>query len=289
MKNHIAIAIQHMRRAPYQAIAAIGICAMTFFMAGIFSVVAIGTSVILDYFESRPQVTTFFKEDTTEEQINSLQQKVEQTGLTIDVKFVSKEEALSIYREQNKNDPLLLEMVTANILPASLEIQAKDTDSLKKVAELVKGEDSVEEVLFQEDIIVSLEKWSRSVRIIGITLVGILSALALVVILVIVGMKISMKRDEIEILYLIGATRGYIRAPFLIEGMLYGFIGAFWAWVFIVIALLYATPFLVTFLAGLPVLPVPMWFYGVTLASILGFGIMFGTVGSFLAVKRYLR
>ena len=287
--KHIKIALTHIRRAPYQAIAAIGICAITFFLASVFAVVAVGSSAILRYFETRPQVTVFFKDETTPSQVSDLEAKVKASGLATDIKYVSKEEALAIYREQNKNDPLLLEMVTASILPASLEIQARDPQALKQIADQVSSDPTVEEVLFQEDIVAALISWTKFIRIVGISFVSTFVVLSLVIILVIIGMKIATKKDEIEILYLIGATNWYIRAPFLFEGLFYGLTGAVFAWLATLIVLLYSTPFLVTFLAGLPLLPIPLWFYSALLVGTLLAGLILGAIGSLLAVRRYLK
>lgn len=289
MTKHLSTALNHVRRSPYQAIAAIGISTLTFFIATIFSAVALGSSVILQYFETRPQVTAFFENNAPEQRINEVKSKLENSGLAAAIRYVSQDEALNIYREQNKDDPLLLEMVTASILPASLEIEAKDPASLADIATLLDSEAQVEEVLFQEDIVEALTTWTRSIRAIGLFMVGTFALLALVVILVIISMKISMKKDEIEILNLIGATRGYIRAPFLLEGIIYGAVGAFMGWIMTFICLLYSTPFLVTFLAGLPVLPIPVWFYASLLAGSLAAGLILGSLASLIAVKRFLK
>ena len=282
-------ALRHIRRAPYQAIAAISTCMLTFTIAAIFIMVALGSSQILKFFETRPEVTVFFKDEASPNQIFSVKEKLEKTGITASVRYISKEEALEIYREENKSDPLLLEMVTANILPASLEISAHDPALLKTIAEMVKSEPIVEEVLFQEDIISSLTKWTNAIRITGITLGLAFAFQTFTIFLIIIGMKISLKREEIEILNLIGASKWDIKAPFIYEGIIYGLTGGFLSWVFAVTALLYATPFLVSFLAGLPVLPVPLWFYPLLLGGILAAGFILGSLGSLVAVRRFLK
>ncbi len=288
MIKHFKTALQHITRAPYQAFAAIGICTITFYFASVFAVVAVGSTVLLQYFETRPQVTAFFKNEANMDQINAVKAKLEASGLASNIKYVSQEEALSIYREQNQKDPLLLEMVTADILPASLEIEANNPEALKQLAGIVKTEPIIDEVLFQEDIVSALTTWTKAVRTVGFFLISTFGILTLVIILVIIGMKIALKREEIEILTLIGATRGYIRMPFIFEGLIYGLVGAFMAWVFTLITILYSIPFLVTFLAGLPLLPIPIWFYVTILISVMSFGAVLGTLGSFMAVRRYL-
>jgi len=106
---------------------------------------------------------------------------------------------------------------------------------------------------------------------------------------VIIGMKIALRRKAIEILRLIGASSWYVRLPFLLEGMFYGVVGALIAWLIAVILLLYSTPFLVSFLAGIPLLPVPPVFLALVLLILVTGGLVIGFLGSLIALRRYLR
>ena len=287
MKKHFKVSWQHIRRSPYQALAAILVMSLTFTIAAIFILLAAGSQAILNWFETRPQVTAFFKEGTKMEQVEALKEKLSQTGKISEIKYVSKEEALAIYREQNKEDPLLLEMVTANILPASLEVSATKLSDLSEVASILKSESQVEEVIFQEDVISSLSAWTSALRKIGVGLTLALATISLLVLLVIIGMKIALRKEEIEILKLIGATPWYIRAPFVLEGVFYGLVGATISWIITYILLLYSTPLLVSFLSGIPILPVnPLFMLFLLLGLIFG-GAVIGVLGSILATRRY--
>jgi len=289
MKQHWRTTWSHIRRSPYQALAATLIMFLTFFMATIFVLTAGGFQVVLRYFETRPQVTAFLKDETTLLQVDTIKAKLAQTGKVRETKYISKEEALNIYREQNKNDPLLLEMVTANILPASLEVSAKELSFLPEIAQILKSEPGVEEVIFQEDVVQALHNWTSTLRKVGVGLIGALGLVSVLIVLVIIGMKITLKKEEIEILQLIGASPWYIRAPFIFEGMFYGVVGAIFAWGVGYLLLLYATPFLVKFLSGIPILPVPFIFMLSLLGVEILVGILIGALGSLLAVKRYLK
>lgn len=289
MKQHFRTAWKHIRRSPYQSLAAILIMFLTFLIATIFTLVAGGSQIVLRYFESRPQVTAFFKDEATAGQIDTLKAKLIQTGKVEETKFISKEEALQIYREQNKDEPLLLEMVTANILPASLEVSIKNITDIDQVAGVLKNDTTVEEVVFQEDVVEALYRWTGSIRKIGIGLISVLSLVSFLIILVIIGMKITIRKSEIEILQLIGASNAYIRAPFVLEGIIYGVGGAVLAWGLSYILLLYATPFIIKFLVGIPVLPVSYYFMLIVLGIEMLAGFIIGSLGSFIAVRRYLK
>ncbi|TSC54314.1 MAG: hypothetical protein LiPW31_171 [Microgenomates group bacterium LiPW_31] len=289
MKQHLKTTWTHIRRAPYQALAATLIMVLTFFVATIFVLTAAGSQAILNWFETRPQVTAFFEDKVTMEQVDILRAKLAQTGKIKEAKYVSKEEALAIYREQNKNDPLLLEMVTANILPASIEVSTTNISYLGEIAQILRQESGVEEVIFQEDVVRSLHEWTNVLRKVGVGLIATLGGVSLLIILVIIGMKVALRREEIEILQLLGGTNWYIRAPFIFEGIFYGVVGAILAWGISYLLLLYSTPFLVGFLAGIPILPVPFLFMLALLGAEILVGALIGTLGSLIAVRRYLK
>src|SRR5581483_9801159 len=135
MKNTISTTWRHIRRSPYQAMAAIVTMMSTFFVVMVFALIFLGSTVLLTHLESLPQVTAFFKDEAKQSDVDSLKQKVQATGQVAAIKFVSKSDALKIYQEQHKNDKLLLELVTADILPASLEVSATKVQDLPSLAE----------------------------------------------------------------------------------------------------------------------------------------------------------
>lgn len=280
---------QHIRRSPYQSLAAVLIMTLTFFIASIFILLGVGGTKIIDYFESRPQITVFFRDEATQEQIARLQTSLTDTGKVSSTRFVSKEEALKIYQEQNKNDPLLLELVTANVLPASIEVSAINVKDLDSLSQALRTSDIVSEVVFQKDIVDTLVSWTNATRKIGTVVFMALSIISVVIIITVIGMKIGLRREEIEILRLVGASAWYIRLPFIVEGALYGVIGSFIAWVLSYGILLYATPFIESFLFGIPLLPVSPYLMLSTLGIEVVTAIILGATASFAAVLRYLK
>lgn len=256
MKRILINTFKNIRRSPYQSIAAVLILTLTLFTAQVFILLSFGSNRVLEYFETRPQVTAFFSDEVLESDIVALQQSFQQRSYVSGATYVSKEEALEIYKKQNEDDPLLLEMVTADILPASLEVSAKTVDDLPQIRDDLKAAVGVEEVIYHEDIINSLKAWTAGVRISGIALVIILSVTSLLVITIIISIKAASKRQEIATMRLLGATSWFIHGPFMFEGILYGVLGALIAWVCTYILLLYSTPFLVEFLGDIPLLPI---------------------------------
>jgi cell division transport system permease protein len=284
MKRILINTFKNIRRSPYQSIAAVLILTLTLFTAQIFILLSLGSNKVLEYFETRPQVTAFFKDDSSESDILSLKQSLEQTNYVAGVTYISKDAALEIYRQQNADDPLLLEMVTSDILPASIEVSAVSVDQLPQIKKDLESSVGVEEVIYQEDIINSLKSWTTGIRLSGIVLVLTLLFTSLLVITIIISIKASSKRQEIATMRLLGATRLFIYGPFMIEGVFYGLVGALIAWTLTYIVLLYSTPFLIDFLGDIPILPVnPMHMlamYGITAAAASFMGMLAGLASS---------
>lgn len=291
MNKHLITAVNRIRRAPYQTLAATSIMTMTLFLGSVFFLLAAGSEAVLKYFETRPQVNAFFKENyiPTSVEVENITSQLTATGKTEAVKYVSKDDALSLYRELNKSDPLLLEAVSASMLPASIEVSAKNPQDLKSLSEQLKTFEGIEDVRFAEDIVASLTNWTRSIRVIGISLVGAHVFITFVIIMLIVGMKISSRRDEIGILSLVGATPRYIAAPFIWEGVIYGVVGAIMAWGTAYLILLYSMGFWVNFLAGIPILPPPILFMFAVLGGEILLGLLVGGASSTFAVRRFLK
>src|SRR3989344_1479249 len=103
---------RNVRRSPYQALAAVLIMMLTFLVVSFFTFLLTGSSKIINFFESKPQVTAFFKNEAKQSEM---------------------------YTQQNKDDPLLLDLVTADILPASLEISAVRIEDLSGISDLLKS------------------------------------------------------------------------------------------------------------------------------------------------------
>lgn len=279
------------RRTPYQAVAAIMVMFLTFFALSLFSLISLGSIKILQYFESAPQVIAFFEKgkDISREDITQIKSQLERTGKLASFKYVSIHEAEAIYKEKNKDDPLLLELVNYKILPPSIEISATEIGALPKLKEVLEKQPGVEDIAFYEDIVNSLSLWIKNIRFFGLALIGYLLLQSLLVVITVIGMKIMAKKSEIEIMRLLGASNWFISWPFILEGIIYGVISAFFAWGMSYVALLYATPFLVSWLGEIDILPVPYLVMLALLAAELFGGIAVGFFGSLISVNRFLK
>jgi len=287
--NPLSTALVTMRRSPYQSLVSIVILTFTFFVAYCFSFFLAGSEAVLRFFETRPQVIAFFDINAGSEQINQVGQTMKEKSYVSSIKIVSKDEALKIYQDENKDDPLLLELVTAQILPASIEVSGYNIEDLTKIKSDLSSYEKIEEVVLQDSLVESLSGWTNSIRLVGGVSVILLSLVSLMIMVTDIGMKVVAKRPAIKIMRLIGATSWFIRSPFVFEGIVYGLVSSLLGWGLSYVALLYITPWLTEFLANIPIFPIPPAFYALQLGVGTGLGMMLGAIAGGVAVGRMIK
>lgn len=300
--EHLATAFTHIRRSPYHALAAVLVMSLTFFAASIIAFLAYAAQVTLYYFETRPQIILFLKNDASPEQISTLQRKlIENPKVSGEVKFVSHEEAFKIFQGFVEN-PLVTELVPIEVIPASLEFSVAELSYVEELISQLKREVIVDSVEFTGSlggegsisaVVERLEKITRYIRIGGVAVLSFLALTATLILVVVISMRISARREEIETLRLLGATASFIRAPFLFEGISYGVLGSLIGFLASLLLLLYTMPTLAQYFGEIPVIPQDFSTLTFLVASLfageLALAFLIGILGSFLAISRYLR
>jgi len=289
------------RRTPYQSMAALLVLFFTLFLSLALFVSLVFLYGLLGYVETRPQVTAYFQPKTPEADIIKIREELVNSGKVLDAKYVSKSEAFTIYKQMNKDNPLLLEMVSSDILPPSLEIYAKKPAYLPEIASYLRKQTGIDEVNFQKDIVDRLLTLTDILRKTTIVFFSFLILMSIIVLTTTFSFKIAIKRDEIELLRLLGASSFYIKRPFLAEALLFGFSVVISAYIIVIGTLLYISPFLRSYLRGVPELHVSFSLYQTTVwplnpnfllitftvACVFGMGIAF--IASFLATEKYIK
>ncbi|MEK7525242.1 MAG: permease-like cell division protein FtsX, partial [Patescibacteria group bacterium] len=290
------------RRSPYQALAAVSMTGLTVFVVSLFALVSLASQLILTSFETKPQVIAYLADEHKPEEVNQLIGDLTTTGLVKQAIYVSKDEALKIYKESVGNDPLLLGtvtdlgIITADVLPASVEITAKSPDNFPTLVSILERSKIVsstpngkKEIDFPQDVISELTAWTRAIRTAGLILASILSFNSVITIMIIISMKIASRRYEIGTMKLLGAKGAFIIKPYLIESILYGAIGGVIGWLASYIALLYSTPFLAARLTGIIPLPVsPVVMLALLAVLVVSFSLL-GLFSGLLAAVRFLK
>ena len=302
MNIHLKTALDYIKRSPFQALAATFVLSLTFFVATLVSILVYSSSQLLSYFETRPQVIAFLKDDTLQDAIATLQHKLSLDTRIKEIRYVSKEEALAIYKKATSDNPLLGELVSPTIFPASLEFSVNDLTFAQSVIDEVKNETIVDSVGFTaalggeeslQDVVGRLRTITTYVRFGGGIFTGILALASFMILLIIISMRMAMRREEVEILNLIGATRKFIRSPIILEAVIYSTGGVLIGWTIAFIMVLYSAPGLLSYFGDIPVLPRDtlnlLTIFGIILAIEFVFGIILSLSGSLLAISRVRR
>lgn len=299
---YLKTAKSYVRRSPFQAMAATFVLATTFFVATVIGVLIYSSDQALKYFETRPQIIAFLKSDALEEDVSQLQSKLASDKRVKSVKYVPKEEALEIYKRATSDNPLLSELVSPAIFPASIEFSVTELSYAQSVIDEVKTDVSVEEVGFtanlgdQESINKVIEKLRKAtyfIRIGGVTLALFLLGTSFMVLAIIISLRLSNRKNEMDVLDLIGATPGFIRSPIIIESLIYVVLGLIIGWTIALIMVLYFTPSTVKYFSEVPILPKDtvglLTLFGALFIILLSIGIFLALSGSMLALSRKKR
>ena len=285
---------KYLKKEKLMSVSNMLIMVITFFLLGIFIYVIVFSQTALRYLEDEAQVTVFFKDEFVENSILDLQKEIEQDPRISGVKYVSKEDALRIFKEINQDEPILLESISASILPASLEIKTKDLSDLNTVALELSEKEGVEEIRYFEDVISEFKYWSRVTYIIGFVLVAVFITISYSVIVAMLRTTISSRGIEMEIMKLVGASNNYVKKPFTYQGMFFGFVTAGIASLMMIIigaVVQYGSGFFskglaIGFIPG--VFISPLLFSGILVLILVLSGGLLGYFGSNSAIKKYL-
>ena len=217
------------RRSPFMGILAIIIIGFSFYAVGIFALVAINVNEVVERFRSKVEIVAYLVDDAKKDDIEFLQMSLETRDEIAQVEQVTKDMALKKFRENLRTDPELLEDLEINPLPASLEIKLKNGyrsgAPLIAIANELGNYPFIEEVQYGYEWVEKLDLVVAWAYLLGLA-VGIgIGATALVVISSTIKIVVHDRREEISIMKLVGATDGFIKRPFAVDGLIKGSLG----------------------------------------------------------------
>lgn len=286
-------------RNPWLSLATTFIFSVTLFIISSFFFLNLITDRATSAIEDKMDINVTFKEETTDEDIFNLQDQLSQLSAVKSITYISKEEAIEVWQ----NLPLterVKQLVTPekNPLPRSLQIKATTPDDLDKIGNflsLKKWEPIIREggISYQKNklILQRLNNITKFVKKIGFILAGIFLAISILVIFNTLRLNIISRKDEIEIQRLVGATNWFIQGPFLIEGILYGFLATIISTLLMYFFIRFTTPMVAKYLGDVS-LDLHQFFVsnlvGIFFVQFL-IGIFIGSLCSLISVKKYLK
>ena len=197
-------------------------------LLGIFYFVMANFNYAVESAESLVGITVFFDDGTSEERIMEIKEEIRLRLEVADVVYISAEEAWENYKKESLNEELVKTFGTDNPLAdsASLEVSLRDVTMQDLLVRYVESIEDVRKVNHSESIADSFAGIKTLLWVISMGLIAILVAVAVFLIRTTISTGINVRREEISIMSIIGATDFFIRAPFVVEGMLIGFLGS---------------------------------------------------------------
>jgi len=287
LRNAVTNALVNTWRHRTMTLATVLIISLMMTTLGLFLVADNALAIMVRSMSEKVNLIIYLKDDALPSEVLALRQQLEQDPRITAVLYITKDQALERLRIQLQDNPDLLQTMLGNPLPASLEVRGEDPDYLLSLVDQLRLKPVVEDVDFHQDVVQRLITITTAVRIVSTTMIVGLAAVTLFVVGSTIRLTVHARRNEIEILRLMGASDNFIRGPFLLEGALFGLVGAVVSCVTVVVA--YASlrdvlHSLHTFLA----LPLDVGYLGRLILFLLLFGTFIGVLGSYLSVRRFL-
>ena len=232
-----------LRRSGRSALVSIGTIAIAFVTLGGFLLVSVNVQGVLDQWLQAAEMSIYLHDTASEADRLALEQFLRSQPMVADVEYVSREQALERFRA---DFPELRDVTTGvgeNPFPSALEVRLRTENggdaAADNLSREVAGRPGVSDIRYDRRWLERLVGVVTSARLAGALVAGILMLGAAFTVAAVVRLSLYARRDELEIMQLVGAPFSYIRGPFIVEGLLLGGIGA--AVALMVIAILYST------------------------------------------------
>ena len=289
---------RNIRRNGWLAFATISILTLSLFIVSLSALLGLTTDLLLENLREKISVNVSFNTDVSEERIQEIQGELSKYTQEIkSVEYISRDQALNEFLEQNNNDPTIkkaIEEIGENPLLASLVIKANSADDYPLIVDQIQNssfQSDIARINYEKNkrIFERLEKINQGTRKIVLALGVMFILIAVLITFNTIRITIYSHRKEFEIMRLVGASNLYVRMPVIFEGALYGVIATFFTLLFLALVAFYMAPLTEGAITQGNVLQLyGRYFFGIAF-SILILGVGLGVVSSALAIRRYLK
>lgn len=282
---------------------------LSLFIIGVFIVGSVLVNSAIGNVEDQVTIQAYISDDASDEAVEAYQDKLERMDNVKNVEFVSKEDALEEYSSSisSNADATLSALDGQNPLPRSFRIEMEDPSQVEAMADEIKADsdfreivddantdvddkdaDVAENVRYGQEEVSRLFQLTNYIRIAAVVLVALLTFVAFIFINNTIRLSITARRREIAIMRLVGASNGFIRGPFITEGVLQALLGALFS---IGVLELFRNLVIPKVASGISFMSfnVPMEIYYATYGALVLLGVIIGLFGSAIAMRRYLK
>lgn len=249
---------------------------------------------IMSNIEDTNEITIYLQENVTDKQVEHIKSVLDKNSDLTDVRYYSKEEALADFRNDMAEYSELLDYLDENPMPETFLVRVKELSDIRRVVSSISGLEGVEQVKAPYDFASVLLHIRNTFSIIGGAVLIALVAVSIVIVSNSIRTSVYARRNEINIMRYVGATSGFIKTPFFVEGMFIGILAGAASWglcwlVYDAVFSLFATDLTLWQMFG---------FYGFTpfrdimwivLAANCAAGALLGAVGTVISTGRHIK
>jgi cell division transport system permease protein len=273
------------RRAKISSLLSIITVCISLLLLGSFVAITVNAGRLVDALRARLEMEAFLVEPVTGGEIDSLVTAVSSLRGVEKVAFISKDDAVRIFKQEFGED--ITTVLDFNPLPPSLKItltpQYRTSTGTQEVYDRLVAMHGIESVVYRKALLELIDKRAAGLNKVMLTLGLVISLSAIFLVSNTIRLAIRAKQSLIQTMELVGATRGFIRLPFLLEGLVQGFCGGLLAAGILAGLLEYGARIVSAEFA--PYLRMAPAFYG----SLVCAGILLGFAGSIISVVRFVR
>ena len=285
------------KRNRYISVGTTGVMVLVLVLfSGLMAVNFLSSEVVVNLRE-KIDVSAYFKTDISENEILSVKSELESLDSVKKVEYVSAEQALFEFKERHAGDAVIQDSLAEldfNPLQASLNIKAQDSAQFASIVQFLetnKFRSVIDKINYYENekVISRLQSIAVGIQNWGFIITMILAVIAVLVTFNTIRLTIYNQRQEIEIMKLVGGSSWHIKAPYLVEGGLYGAFAAAVTAVIFYPTLFFISPKIASFMPGTSLMS---YFFSNTfqfLFLIFFVGVLLGVVSSFVAIRRFLK
>jgi len=276
----------------FMSFASVTIIVACLIIMGSFSLLAVNVDSMIHKLETQNEMLAFVKEDYTEAQAKALQPKLEAVNNVSKVEFITREQAMENFKKDYKNSSLF-EGIDSSVFRDRYVVYLKDISLMSETQAQLQKITGVDSVSAQLEISKGMVTFRNIVAAVSIILIVILFIVAIFIMSNTIKLTTFGRREEIAIMKMVGATNGFIRTPFVIEGLTLGVLGAAIAFglqwgIYILITEKVMGSLAGKFISVISVLPFTDVALDVGLVF-LGVGVVVGAFGGAIAIRNYLK
>jgi cell division transport system permease protein len=274
-------------------IISIGTIVISLYVLGIFIFISSNLTAISERWRENIQVNIFLESSVNNEQLELIQKRLAHSPQVEEMVYISPKEALERFKSFFTGLKTLPEELGENPFPASIELKIRQSyqnpDAIKNFVSLIERLPGVDDIQFDLQWIERLTAIIKIIRIIGIFLTAVLIFASISTSSNVIRLLIYARRDEIEIMRLVGASNSYIKGPFVIEGMVQGLLSGLFAIAFLWLSYRFGLSYFTSsHVSLLNFITMPFLSLNYCLTLVFG-GLFMGLLASFFSMGRFLR